>query len=134
MVLVPLFDLKFPIEFAASDMIALATTLPLAGVSMSRLQWEPRLPTDHQGGTRRVPSRNSRFTRIRRSPADQARLIATATNEAPSTRVAVATMVATTRVQAKICDCSNVTRLTTRAKRRVRMNKNSLHSAWHNAT
>src|SRR5215510_2710516 len=60
------------------------------------------------------------------SPADQARLIATATNEAPSTRVAVATMVATTRVQAKICDCSNVTRLTTRAKRRVRMNNNSL--------
>jgi hypothetical protein len=32
--LVPLFDLKFLIEFAASDMIALATPLPLGGVSM----------------------------------------------------------------------------------------------------
>jgi hypothetical protein len=61
---------------------------------------------------------------------NQARLSATATNDAPSTIVVVATTIATTRVQAKILDCSKVTRLTTRAKRRVRMN-NSLHSARH---
>src|SRR6266545_3887322 len=54
---------------------------------------------------------------------NQARLSATATNDAPSTMVVVATTSATTRVQAKILDCSNVTRLTTRAKRRVRINK-----------
>jgi hypothetical protein len=54
---------------------------------------------------------------------NQARLSATATNDAPSTMVVVATTIATTRVQAKILDCSNVTRLTTRAKRRVRINK-----------
>jgi hypothetical protein len=60
--------------------------------------------------------------------ANHARLSATATNEAPSTMVVVATTIATTRVQAKILDCSKVTRLTTRAKRRVRMN-NSLRSA-----
>src|SRR5215475_6470333 len=67
-------------------------------------------------------------TTLRVSAANQARLSATATNDAPSTMVVVATTIATTRVQAKILDCSNVTRLTTRAKRRVRMN-NSLHSA-----
>lgn len=59
----------------------------------------------------------------RSAPANQARLSATATNDAPSTIVVVATTIATTRVQAKIFDCSKVTRLTTRAKRRVRMNK-----------
>jgi hypothetical protein len=64
------------------------------------------------------------------SATNQARLSATATNDAPSTIVVVATTIATTRVHAKILDCSNVTRLTTRAKRRVRMN-NSLHSARH---
>jgi hypothetical protein len=69
-------------------------------------------------------------TRDRVNATNQARLSATATNDAPSTMVVVATTIATTRVQAKILDCSNVTRLTTRAKRRVRMN-NSLHSARH---
>src|SRR5215475_14094889 len=71
-------------------------------------------------------------TTLRVSAANQARLSATATNDAPSTMVVVATTIATTRVQAKILDCSKVTRLTTRAKRRVRMN-NSLHNAWHAA-
>src|SRR5215475_9234177 len=69
-------------------------------------------------------------TTLRVSAANQARLSATATNDAPSTIVVVPTTIATTRVQAKILDCSNVTRLTTRAKRRVRMN-NSLQSARH---
>jgi hypothetical protein len=71
-------------------------------------------------------------SRDRVGATNQARLSATATNDAPSTMVVVATTIATTRVQAKILDCSNVTRLTTRAKRRVRMN-NSLHNAWHAA-
>src|SRR5215831_6927020 len=83
-----------------------------------------------------APSRASRQATPRAPCAsvcvNQARLSATATNDAPSTMVVVATTIATTRVQAKILDCSKVTRLTTRAKRRVRMN-NSLHNAWHAA-
>jgi hypothetical protein len=68
--------------------------------------------------------RDKRCRRATASPrVNQARLSATATNDAPSTMVVVATTIATTRVQAKILDCSNVTRLTTRAKRRVRINK-----------
>jgi hypothetical protein len=68
--------------------------------------------------------RDKRCCRATASPqVNQARLSATATNDAPSTMVVVATTIATTRVQAKILDCSNVTRLTTRAKRRVRINK-----------